>query len=199
LEGRSKGTWLWPEKEYRNEGICQGDDKGNLKSIEILNKKESNEYSTEDGPEVFKNIDSSNGGDIFLDVLGIESTPVSEKGTLGECYREEDQERGIENWPKAQSLSGNEEKDVSEHPGEIDGQWKGDGKKQLEEHKDFYSACNFFYGFANDKRTDCYQDEPVGEDDSEGELVPMKGDEKFSHQDDLSDDTAQSLNEQSAF
>jgi hypothetical protein len=128
---------LWPKKEYRNEGICQGDSKGNFKRIEILNKKESDEYSTGDGPDAFKDIDLSNGGDIFSAVLGIEFTPVGEEGALGECYRKKNQEGGIKNWPKAKSLSGSEEKDVSEYPGKINTHWKGDGKKQLKDHKDF--------------------------------------------------------------
>jgi hypothetical protein len=103
-----------------------------------LNETKSDEQPTDDGPDAFKDVDLSDGGDIFLDVLGIESTPVSEKGALGKCYRKEDQKGGIENWAKAKSLSGSEKKDVSEYSGEIDGRWKGDSKKQLEEHKDFY-------------------------------------------------------------
>jgi hypothetical protein len=164
-----------------------------------LNKKKSDEYSTDDGPDAFKDIDLSDGGDIFPDVLGINFTPVREKGTLGECYREEDQEGRIENWPKAKSLPRSREEDVSENSGEIDGRRKGRGKKQLEKHKEFYFAFCFFYGFANNKRADRYQDEPVGENDSKSELVPMKRDEKFSHQDDLGDDTAQSLDEKRGF
>lgn len=199
MEGGFKGTRPWPEKEYRNEGIRQGDDKGDLKRIEILNEKKGHKQSTDDGSDGFKDIDLSNGGDILSDVLGIESTPVGEKGTLGKCYGEEDQERGIKNLCKAKSLSGSGEKDVSEYSGEIDGQWKGYGKKELEEHKDFYFTFYFFYSFANDKRTDGHQDEPVGKDDSEGEFVALKRDEKFSHQDDLGDDTAQSLNEKGGF
>jgi hypothetical protein len=199
LEGGFKGTWPWPEKEYRNEGIRQRDDKGDLKRVEILNEKKGHEQSTHDGSDGFKDIDLSNGRDIFSDVLGIEFTPVSEKGTLRKCHREEDQERGIKNGCKAKSLSRSGEKDVSEYSGEIDGHWKGHGKKQLEDHKDFYFTFYFFYGFANDKRADRYQDKPVGENDSEGEFVAVKRDEKFSHENDLGDDTAQSFNEQREF
>jgi len=199
LESGIRRAWPWTKKEYRNEGIRQGDDKGDLKRVEILNKKKSDDYSTDDGADAFKYVDLSNGGDIVSDVLGIESAPVGEKGALGECNGEEDQEGGIKNWPKAKSLSGGGEKDVSKYSGEIDGHWKGCGKKQLEEHKDFYFTFYFFYSFANDKRTDCYQDEPVGENDSEGELVAVKRDEKFSHQNDLGNDTAQSLNEKGDF
>jgi hypothetical protein len=54
-----------------------------------LNKKKCHEQSTDNGPDAFENIDLSNGGDIFSDVLGIEFTPVSEKGTQGKCNREE--------------------------------------------------------------------------------------------------------------
>jgi hypothetical protein len=165
-----------------------------LKRIEVLNQKESDEYPSDDGPDAFKDIDLSDRGDIFLDVLRIDSTPVGEKGALGECDREEDQEGGIKNRTKAEPLSRSEKKDVSEYSGEIDGRWKGDSKEQLEEHKDFYSTFYFFYCFANNKRADGHQDEPVGENDSESEFVPMKRDEKFSHQDDLGDETAQSLN-----
>jgi hypothetical protein len=199
LEGGFKGTCLWPEKEYRNKCIRQGDDKDDLKRIEILNEKKGHEQSTDDGSDGFKDIDLSNGRDIFSDVLGIEFTAVGKKGTLGKCHREEDKERGIKNCCKAKPLSRSGEKDVSEYSGEIDGKWKGHGKKQLEEHKDFYFTFYFFYGFANDKRTDRYQDKPIGENDSEGEFVALKRDEKLSHQDDLGDDTAQSLNEKSGF
>jgi len=97
LEGGIRRAWPWPEKEYRNEGIRQRDDKSDLKRIEILNKKKSDEYSSDDGPDAFEDIDLSNRGDILSDVLEIESTPVSEKGALGKCYREEDQEGGIKN------------------------------------------------------------------------------------------------------
>jgi len=69
----------------------------------------------------------------------------------------------------------------------------------LEEHKDFYLTFYFFYGFAKDKITDRYQDKPVGENDSEGEFVALKRDEKLSHQNDLGNDTAQSLNEKGDF
>jgi hypothetical protein len=127
----------WTKEEYRNEGIRQGDDKGNFKRVEILNKKESDEDSTGEGPDAFKDINPSDGGDVFPDVLGIEGTPVSEKSTLGECHREEDQKGGIEDWPQAKSFSRSEKKDASECSGEIDGEWKGYGKKQLEEHEDF--------------------------------------------------------------
>jgi hypothetical protein len=164
-----------------------------------LNKKKSDEYSTDDGPDAFKDIDLSDGGDVLSDALEIDSTPVGEKGTLGKCYGEEDQEGGIKDWPEAKTLSRSGEKDVSEYSGEIDGHWKGYRKKQLEERKNFYFTFYFFYGFSNDKRTDCYQDEPVGENDPEGELVAMKRDEEFPHQDDLGDDTAQSLNEERGF
>ena len=81
-EGLSKGglrkIWLWPKKEYRNEGIRQGDNKGNFKRIEILNEKKGHEQSADDGPDAFKDIDLSNRGDIFLDVLRIEFTSVGE-------------------------------------------------------------------------------------------------------------------------
>jgi hypothetical protein len=199
LEWGFKGTWPWPEKEYRNEGIRQGDDKGDLKGIEILNEKKGHEQSTDDGPDALKDVDFSNGGDIFSDVSGIEFTSVSEKGTLGKCHREKDQEGGVENCCKTKSLSGGSEKDISKYSGEIDGHWKGCRKKQLEEHKDLYFTFYFFYGFSDDKRTNRHQDEPVGENDSEGELVAMKRDEEFPHQDDLGDDTAQSLKEKGDF
>jgi hypothetical protein len=164
-----------------------------------LNKKKSDEYSTDDGPDAFKDIDLSDGGDVLSDALEIDSTPVGEKGTLGKCHGEEDQEGGIKDWPEAKTLSRSGEKDVSEYSGEIDGHWKGYRKKKLEEGKDFYFTFYLFYGFSNDKRTNCYQDEPVGENDPEGELVAIKRDEEFPHQDDLGDDTAQSLNEERGF
>jgi hypothetical protein len=164
-----------------------------------LDEKKSDEYSADDGPDAFKNIDLSNRGGVFFDVLRIESTPVSEEGTLRDRYRKKDKEGGAENWPQAQSFSGSEEEEVSEYPGEINGPWKGGGKKKLEEHKDFYSALHFFLGFGNDKGTDGYQDEPVGENDSEGKLVPVKRNEELPHQDDLGHDTAHALNEERDF
>lgn len=187
------------DKKHGHGCIDRRNDKGDFKRVEILNEEESDEQPTDDGPDAFQDVDLSDGGDIFLDVLGIKSTPVSEKGALGECDREEDQERGIENWPKTKSLARSEEKNVSEYSSQMDGQWKGDGKKELEEHKDLYFTFYFINGFTNDKRADGYQDEPVGQNDSESELVPLKRDEKFSHQDDLSDDAAQSLNEKRRF
>jgi hypothetical protein len=164
-----------------------------------LNKKKGHKQSTDDGPDGFKEINLSNGGEILSDALGIEFTPVSEKGTLGKGYGEEDQKGGTKNCHNAKSLSRSEEKDILKCSGEINGQWKGDGKKQLKEHKDFYSTFCFFYGRANDQRTDGYQDEPVGENDPKRELVSMKRDKKFSHQDDLRNDNAQSLNKERDF
>lgn len=190
--------WLWPKKEYRNEGNRQGNDKGNFKRIEVLDKKKSDEYSADDGPGAFKDIDPSNGRDLLPDVLGIESTSVSEKGTLWKCYREEDQERRIENCRKTESLSWSEMKNVFEYSAEIDGDRKGHSKKKLEEHKGFHSTFYFFYS-ACDQRADRDQDKPVSENDSKGELVPLKRDKEFSHQNDLGDDTAQSLYEERGF
>jgi len=69
----------------------------------------------------------------------------------------------------------------------------------LKKHKDFYFTFYFFRGFAKDKRADPDQDEPVGKNDSEGELVATKRNEEFPHQDDLGDDTAQALNEKGGF
>jgi len=129
LDGGFKGTWPWPEKEYRNEGIRQGNDKGDLKRIEILNEKKGHKQSTGDGPDAFKDVDLSDGGGVFFDQLRIEFTPVSEKRTLGKCHREKNQEGRIKNCGKAKSLSGGGEEDVSETSGEIDGQWKGHSKK----------------------------------------------------------------------
>ena len=90
MERGRKGPWLWPKKEYRNEGNHQGNDKGNFKRIEVLNKKKSDEDSPDDGPGAFKDIDPSNGREILPNGLGIESTSISEKSTLGKGYREQD-------------------------------------------------------------------------------------------------------------
>jgi len=189
----------WKYEEHRNECVYEGDEECDLKRVEILHEKKGHEQSTRDGSDGFKDIDLSNGGDIFSDGFGIEFTPVSEKRTLGKAYREEDQERGIKNCCKAKSLSGSGEKDVSEYSGEIDGKWKGQGKKKLEKDKDFYFPFHFFYSLTNDKRADCYQDKPVGENDSEGEFVALERDEKFPHQEHLGDDTGQSLDQERDF
>ena len=101
-----------------------------------MNKKKGHEQSTDDGPDAFEHINLPNGGDIFSDILGIKFTPVSEEGTLGERYREEDQERGVKDWRKAKPLSGSGNKDVFEYSREIDGKWKGQGEKELEGHED---------------------------------------------------------------
>jgi hypothetical protein len=161
-----------------------------------LNQKKGHEQSTEDGSDGFENVDLSDGRDIFSDVLGIEFTPVSEKGALGQRDREEDEEGGIKDGRKSKSLSRRREKDAPEYSGKVDGEGQGHGKEKLEESKDLYFLFYFFYGLTGDKRADRGQDKPVGEDDSEGKLVAVKRDEQFSHQDDLSDDTAQSLNEE---
>jgi hypothetical protein len=164
-----------------------------------LDEKKGYEQSAHDGSDGFKDIDLSNRGDIFSHGFGIEFTTVSEKGTLGKCHRKEDQEGGIENWGKTKSLSGRGKKNVSEYSGEINGKRKAQGKKELEEDKDFYFPFYFFYTLTNDKGADCYQDEPVGENDSKGEFVALKRDEKFPHQDDLGDDTGQSLDQKRDF
>jgi hypothetical protein len=93
-----------------------------------LNKKKCHEQSTDNGPDAFEDIDHSNGGNIFFDVLGIEVTPASEKGTLGKCNREEYQERGIKNWGKAKCFSRSGEKDIFKYSGEIDGEREGHRK-----------------------------------------------------------------------
>jgi hypothetical protein len=167
-----------------------------LERIEILNKKESDDDPAGDGPKAFKDIDFSDGSSILLDVLKVEIAPVGKQDSLGECHREKDQEGDPENRPEAEPLSWSGEKGVSEYSREINGQRKGYGKKQLEKYKDLQSPIHFFRGFTDDKGTDGHEDEPVGQNDAEGELVSVKRDEELSHQDDLGDDPAQSLNEE---
>jgi hypothetical protein len=58
---------------------------------------------------------------------------------------------------------------------------------------------HFFYSFADDQGTDGYQDEPVGKNDSEGQLVPMKRNEELPHQDNLGDDTAHPFDKERDF
>jgi len=199
LESGVKWFCLWPKKEYRNEGIHQGDDKGNFKRIEILNEKKSHEQATDDGPDAFKNIDLSNGGGVFFDQLRIEFTPISKARSLWESDWKKDQKRGIKNRREAESFSGSGQKDIFEYPGEIDGKRKSNGNKKLEEHKDFYFSFYLFNSFADHQRTDRYQNEPVGEDDPKGELIPEKRNEKLPQQDDLCGNAAQPRNEKRGF
>jgi hypothetical protein len=164
-----------------------------------LNEKEGHEQSTDNGPDAFEDIDFSNGGGIFSDVLGIELTPISKKGTLGNRDREENQERGVKDCGEAKPLSRSGKKDIFEYSGEVDGERKGHGKRKLEQNKNLYLSFYLFYRFTNHEGTDCTQDEPVGENDSKSEFIAEKRDEKLPQQDDLRDDTAHSLNEQRAF
>ncbi len=190
-----EGIWSRPEKEYGDEAVDERDHKGDFEGVEVLDEKKRYEYSTEDGPNAFKDIDLSNGGGIFLDVLGVESTPVGEKHTLDKCHGEEDQERRIKNRPEPEPLSWIEEKKVSECPGEIKGYGKGDGKKQLGENKDSRITFCLFSDFTNEDRPGCHQDKPVRENDSKGEFVSMIRDQKFSHEDDLGGHPAQPFDE----
>jgi hypothetical protein len=131
--------------------------------------------------------------------LRIEVTTVSKKGTQGKCHRKEYQERGIENWGKAKSFSRSGEKDVLKYSGEIDGKWKGHRKNELEQDKDLQLSLYFFNGPTDQESADGYQDEPVAEDDSEGEFIAEKRDEKLPQQNDLRGDTAQPHDEKRAF
>ena len=115
-----------------------------------MNETKSDEQTTDNGPDAFEDIDLSNGGDIFLDVLGIEFTPVCEKGTLGKCHREEDQEGGIIDWRKAKSFSRSGEENVCQNSGEIKGQRKGGGKKKLKEHKEKFDKL--YSGYLKNKK-----------------------------------------------
>jgi len=66
--------------------------------------------------------------------IGNRVTSVGEEAPWG-VLQEEESERRNKELAQAKSLSGSEEKDVSEYPGKINAHWKGDGKKQLEDHK----------------------------------------------------------------
>lgn len=69
----------------------------------------------------------------------------------------------------------------------------------MEQHIDLYLPFRFFNGFANDEGTDCLKDQPVGQNDPDGEFIAEERDEKLSQENDLSDDAAQPHNEQGGF
>jgi hypothetical protein len=156
-----------------------------------LNKKKCRKQSADNGSGAFQDIDLSDGRGIFLDVSGIEFRPVSEKGALGKSDRKKDQERGVKDGSKTESLSRGHEKEILEYSGEIDGKRKSCGKKQLEENKNLQLSFYLFDSFTNHERTNGYQDEPVAKNDSKGEFVAEERDQKFPQKDDLGDNSAQ--------
>jgi hypothetical protein len=112
-------------------------------------------------------------------VVGIEFTPVCKTGSIRERNREEDQERRVEDWSEAKSLSGGGKKDVFEYSSEVDSKRKGDRKKKLEENEDLYFPVYSFHRFPYHIGADRYQKEPIAENDSESEFVAKERDEKF--------------------
>jgi hypothetical protein len=131
--------------------------------------------------------------------LGIEFTPVSEKGSMGERDRQEDQERGIENGTKTKPFSWSGKKDVFEYPAKVDGEREGYGKDQLEDDISLYFPLHFLDGSADDIRAKRFQDQPIAENDSDGELIAKKRYEEFPQQDDLCNDAAHPHDEQRGF
>jgi hypothetical protein len=182
---------FWPEEECGQEGICQRNDKGDLKRIKILNEKKGYKQSTDHGPNAFEDINPSDGGDIFFDVLGIEFTPVSEKSTQRKGNREEYQERGIEDRGKSKSLARSGQKNAFKYPGKIGGKWKGRGKRKLVQNKNLHLSFRPFHKFTGKNRTDRHKDEPVAENDSKGELITKKRDKELPQQENLCDYAAQ--------
>ena len=81
---------------------------------------------------------------------------------------------------KVESFSRCDNKDVFEQSGKVDGEWKGCGKKELEERVDFYFSFYLFDGLTDNKRTEGYQDEPVTENDPKGELIAGKRNKELS-------------------
>ncbi len=100
---------------------------------------------------------------------------------------------------KTKPLSGSGKKEMFEYSRKIDSKRKGRRKRKLEQYKNLHLPFCLVKAFAGNNRADGYQDEPVRENDSEGELVAVKRDEKFPHQDDLCNDPAQTHDEEGEF
>jgi len=115
-----------------------------------------------------------------LGILRIEFAPIGEKGAVGEADREEDQEGRAEDHPEAQSFSRDCNDDIFECPGKSESDGESNGENQLEQPVDFSFFSYPFDRFADPEGADGFDDEPVGEDDSEGDLIPVKGDKEFS-------------------
>ena len=109
---------------------------------------------------------------------------------MDDCHEKKDQEGRIKNGCEPEPLSGGGEDETLEDSCKGNGKGKGEREDQLEEDIDFYSSFCSFRGFSNEERAHRLQDEPVGEDDSQGEFVAGKSDEKFSQEDDLTNDPA---------
>jgi hypothetical protein len=118
---------------------------------------------------------------------------------MGERDRQEDQERGIKNGTKAKPFSGSGKKDGFEYSTKVDGEREGDGKDQLEDDIGLYFPFHLLDGSADDVRAKRFQDQPIAENDSDGELIAKKRDEKLPQQDDLCNDAAHPHDEQRGF
>ena len=111
---------------------------------------------------------------------------------MGNRYREKDEKGGGEDGAQSKCLSGCGEEDVLKYSRKIEDQGKGEGKNELKEHKDLPLPQCSFNRFSDEERTKGLKNQPVGKDDSQREFIALEGDEEFPQQDDLSDDPAQS-------
>ncbi len=98
---------------------------------------------------------------------------------MGDGDRKQDEERRIEDRGEAEPFSRSGQKDVFKDPAEIDGKGEGNRKEELEKDIGLHLLFNLLNRFTDEERTNGLQDQPVGQDDAEGEFVPQKRDEEF--------------------
>jgi len=185
-----KRFFLRPEEGDRDEGVHQRDHEGDLKGIEILNKQEGDEQAADNGADRFEDIDLADGSGFLPAIPGIEFTAVGEEGAMGKGDGKEDEKRRIEDRDESKSFSRGGKEDAFKSPAEVDGKGKGHRKEDLEKDINLHFLFYFFHRFADDKRTGGLQDQPVGQDDAEGEFVAQERDEELPQEDDLGDDAA---------